>query len=41
VRDALFVFVTLAYLFNWFQVRRRKALPSEQTGKETRQLLES
>lgn len=41
VRDALFVFVTLAYLFNWFQVRRRKALPPEQTGKETRPLLES
>ena len=41
VRDALFVFVTLAYLFNWFQVRRRKALPPEQTGKVTRPLLES
>lgn len=41
VRDALFVFITLAYLFNWFHIRRRKALPAEQTGKETRPLLES
>ena len=41
VRDALFVFITLAYLFNWFHVRRRNALPPEQTGKETRPLLES
>ena len=38
VRDALFVFITLAYLFNWFNVRRRKSLPPELTGKETRPL---
>ncbi len=38
VRDALFVLVTLAYLFNWFQVRRRKPLPPQLTGKETRPL---
>ncbi len=41
VRDALFVLVTLAYLFNWFQVRKRKALPAEPVGKATRPLLES
>jgi uncharacterized membrane protein len=28
-RNALFVFVTLAYLFNWFQIRQRKPLPSQ------------
>jgi hypothetical protein len=38
VRDALFLLVTLAYLFNWFQVRRRKPLPPQLTGKETRPL---
>jgi hypothetical protein len=27
-RNALFAFITLAYLFNWFQVRQRKLLPS-------------
>jgi uncharacterized membrane protein len=27
-RNALFVFITLAYLFNWFQARQRKPLPS-------------
>jgi hypothetical protein len=27
-RNALFVFITLAYLFNWFQIRQRKPLPS-------------
>ena len=41
VRDALFVLVTLAYLFNWFQVRRRKPLPPASPGKETRPLFES
>jgi len=41
VRDALFVLVTLAYLFNWFQVRDRKPLPIEQVSKETRPLLDS
>ena len=38
IRDGLFVFITLAYLFNWFDVRRRKPLPPELTGKETRPL---
>lgn len=38
IRDALFVLITLAYLFNWFQVRRRKPLPPQLTGKETRPL---
>jgi hypothetical protein len=28
-RNALFVFITLAYLFNWFQIRQRKPLPSQ------------
>jgi hypothetical protein len=41
VRDALFVFVTFAYLFNWFHIRLRKPLPPERMGKETRPLLES
>lgn len=27
-RNAFFVFITLAYLFNWFQIRQRKPLPS-------------
>ena len=27
-RDILFVLLTLAYLFNWFHIRRRKALPT-------------
>jgi hypothetical protein len=30
VRDALFVLLTLAYLFNWFHARQRKALPPDQ-----------
>lgn len=38
VRDALFVLITLAFLFNWFQARRRKPLPPQLTGKETRPL---
>jgi hypothetical protein len=38
IRDALFVFITLAYLLNWFDARRRKPLPPELTGKETRPL---
>jgi hypothetical protein len=38
LRDALFVFVTLAYLFNWLQVRKRLPLPSMPTGRETRPL---
>jgi hypothetical protein len=28
LRNALFVFITLAYLFNWFQIRLRKPLSS-------------
>lgn len=39
LRNALTVFITLAYLFNWFQARQRKAWPSQLTGKETRQLV--
>ena len=38
IRDALFVLLTLTYLFNWFHIRRRKALPPRLTGKETRPL---
>lgn len=38
VRDALFILITLAFLFNWFQARRRKPLPPQLTGKETRPL---
>ena len=30
VRNALFVLVTLAYLFNWFEARRRKPVPLTQ-----------
>ena len=37
-RNAFFVLVTLAYLFNWCQARQRKVLPPSLTGKETRQL---
>lgn len=29
-RNILFVLVTLAYLFNWFQIRRRRPLPSNE-----------
>ena len=28
IRNALIVFITLAYLFNWFQARQRKLLPT-------------
>lgn len=38
IRDSLFVFITLSYLFNWFGIRRRMSLPPELTGKETRPL---
>ncbi len=34
-RNALFTLLTLAYLFNWFNIRRRKALPSDIVEKET------
>ncbi|MBV9229167.1 MAG: DUF2029 domain-containing protein [Chloroflexi bacterium] len=35
VRNMFFVFVTLAYLFNWFQSRRRRRLPSLPMLRET------
>lgn len=38
LRNALFVFVTLAYLCNWFDLRARKPLPPPLTGKETQPL---
>ncbi|GAC1657589.1 MAG: hypothetical protein NVS4B7_03340 [Ktedonobacteraceae bacterium] len=38
IRDALFLLLTLAYLFNWFSIRRRKPLPPQLTGRETRPL---
>ncbi len=39
LRNALVIFITLAYLFNWFQARQRKAWSAHLTGKETRQLI--
>lgn len=30
-RNAVFMLLTLAYLFNWFHIRSRKALPSDRT----------
>ena len=39
LRNALVIFITLAYLFNWFQARQRKAWSAHLTGKETRQLM--
>jgi hypothetical protein len=38
IRDALFLLLTLAYLFNWFSIRRRKPLLPPLTGKETKPL---
>jgi hypothetical protein len=38
IRDALFLLLTIAYLFNWFSLRRRKPLPPPLTGKETKPL---
>jgi hypothetical protein len=38
LRNGLFIFVTLAYLGNWFKIRQRKPLPPLSTGKETRPL---
>lgn len=38
VRDALFMLITIIFLFNWFHARRRKPLQPPQTGKETRPL---
>lgn len=40
IRNAFFVLVTLAYLFNWFQARRRRPLPFVPDGKVTRPLKE-
>jgi hypothetical protein len=40
IRNAFFVFITLAYLFNWFQARQRKPLPFVPDGKVTRPLKE-
>ncbi|HZO74466.1 MAG TPA: hypothetical protein VFB60_19845 [Ktedonobacteraceae bacterium] len=37
-RNAFFVLITLAYLFNWYQARQRKLLPPSPMGKETRPL---
>ncbi len=37
-RNFLLVLLTLAYLFNWFQIRQRKPLLSDTNGKETRPL---
>ncbi len=34
-RDILFVLLTIAYLFNWFQIRRRKALPTVEETQDT------
>jgi hypothetical protein len=39
VRNLFFVFVTLAYLFNWFQARQRQPAPLVQTAHETQPLL--
>ena len=38
IRNLLMLIVTLAYLFNWFQARHRRALPPIETGKETKPL---
>jgi len=35
LRNTLFVLVTLAYLFNWFQARQRKPLPTSTTRNKT------
>lgn len=40
VRNAFFLLITLAYLFNWFQARQRKPLPFVPNGKVTRPLKE-
>lgn len=38
IRDLLFLILTLAYLFNWFEARHRRPLPPQETGRETRPL---
>jgi hypothetical protein len=35
IRNAIFALLTLAYLFNWFHIRRRKALPADTDKKVT------
>ena len=40
IRNTFFVLVTLAYLFNWFNIRQRRP-PALATGKETRPLTHS
>jgi hypothetical protein len=34
-RNVLFVLLTLAYLFNWFHIRRRKAIPTVEKIQDT------
>ncbi len=36
-RNILFVLLTLAYLFNWFHIRRRKALPDIEKIQDTQE----
>ena len=38
VRNVIFVFLTLAYLFNWFQVRQRRLLPVQPDEKTIKRL---
>ena len=38
IRNAFFVLITLAYLFNWFHARQRRPLPFVPRGKVTRPL---
>jgi hypothetical protein len=38
LRNFFFVFVTLAYLFNWFHARLRQPVPPPATGRETQPL---
>lgn len=38
IRNALLLFLALAYLFNWFHAHRRKPIPPLPTGRETRHL---
>ncbi|GAC1389168.1 MAG: hypothetical protein NVS4B11_01110 [Ktedonobacteraceae bacterium] len=40
IRNMFFVLVTLAYLFNWFNVRQRR-LPALLTGRETKPLIKN
>lgn len=38
IRNLIFVFVTLAYLFNWFRTRQRRTVPLPRSGNETQPL---